>query len=170
MPTTRGRYEVRSADACRFQRSENVPAGKEYRPEILLCIAVLVISYAVVQTLFGGIFLFAIGVAEGADFSSAVSNGASFETLISDSGKTLAFLFSTLPTLLAVLLLCKLFQKRRPFTLGYVKAHMASEYAVGLLVGLAMMAVAVAVNVIAGGATFGASRPTCRLQRWCSFS
>lgn len=53
-----------------FKEAKTCQPGKNIVLEILLCIAVLVISYAVVQTLFGGIFLFAIGVAEGADFQA----------------------------------------------------------------------------------------------------
>ncbi len=65
-----------------------------------------------------------------------------------------ASLFATAGMILVVLLFCKLIQKRRMTSLGFVKKDMLKEYLVGLFMGFILFTVAVLICVITGTMKF----------------
>lgn len=65
-----------------------------------------------------------------------------------------ASLFATAGMILVVLLFCKLIQKRRMTSVGFVKKDMLKEYLVGLLMGFLFFTVAVLICVITGTMKF----------------
>lgn len=63
-------------------------------------------------------------------------------------------LFSTMGIILVTLLFCKLIQKRRMTSLGFVKKDMVKEYFVGLGFGFLLFTVAVLICVLTGSMKF----------------
>ena len=142
-----------------FQEARKCKPGKNIFLEMLIYVAVYFVSYIVVQTLAEIAFMLIAAVAQGADLTSGSFDFASIGSFIGADAKTLVDLFAALPALLMVLLCCRVVQKRRPFTLGYVTTRMPFEYVRGLIVGFIMMAAVAAVNIVAGGATFQGLTP-----------
>lgn len=76
---------------------------------------------------------------------------------------TLAMLFANAGLILIVCLYCKLIEKRKMTTLGFVKENMFKEYGKGCLAGFVMFSVAVLICVVTGSlklqisSTFSAS-------------
>ncbi len=66
----------------------------------------------------------------------------------------LAMLFSNIAIILVAMLFCKLIQKRRMTTLGFVKKDIAKEYGIGLAVGFGFFTVAVFLCLITGSLRF----------------
>ena len=63
---------------------------------------------------------------------------------------TLAMLFANAGLILIVCLYCKLIEKRKMTTLGFVKKNMFKEYGKGCLAGFVMFSVAVLICVVTG--------------------
>lgn len=63
---------------------------------------------------------------------------------------TISMLFSSIFMILITMLFCKLLQKRRMETLGFVKKDFLKEYGVGLVVGFAIFSAAVLLCVVTG--------------------
>ena len=63
---------------------------------------------------------------------------------------TIIMLFCTIITIVLTILFCKLIQKRKMSTLGFIKKGMFKEYGIGLLVGFAIFSAAVLLCVITG--------------------
>ncbi len=59
-------------------------------------------------------------------------------------------LFSDIMLILVILVFCRIFQKRKPRTLGFIKKHMISQYFLGFLLGIGMFSLAVFFCVITG--------------------
>ncbi len=59
-------------------------------------------------------------------------------------------LFATIGMTVVVILFCRLIQKRKPDTLGFIKSGMGKEYLTGLVVGFVMFSSAVLICVAAG--------------------
>lgn len=77
------------------------------------------------------------------------------ERLMSSDWYVIVMLFSDIMLILVVLLFCRLIQKRRLRTLGFVKKDMLKEYGIGLLVGFVFFSVCVLLGLITGGLKFG---------------
>lgn len=63
-------------------------------------------------------------------------------------------LFSDIMMIAVILLFCRIFQKRKPRTLGFVKEHVISQYLLGILLGTGMFSLAVFFCVITGALRF----------------
>ena len=63
---------------------------------------------------------------------------------------TIVMLFCTTVTILLTLLFCKLIQKRKMSTVGFVKKGLFKEYALGLLIGFVIFSVAVLLCIVTG--------------------
>lgn len=72
----------------------------------------------------------------------------------SSSVTTVAALFATLAMIGIVFLFCKVVQKRRLRTLGFVKTNAGKEYLRGLVFGFLMFSAAVLLCVVTGALTF----------------
>lgn len=68
-------------------------------------------------------------------------------------------LFCTAGLIATVMIYCLKLERRRLFTLGFVKKGALGEYAVGLLVGLLMFGAVYAIMIISGGAEFKGFNP-----------
>ena len=66
------------------------------------------------------------------------------------NGYTIAMLFSTSIIILFSMLFCKLIQKRKMRTLGFVKKGFLKEYFIGLLVGFIFFSICVLLCVVTG--------------------
>ena len=63
---------------------------------------------------------------------------------------TIGMLFANIAIILIVILFCKLIQKRKMSTLGFVKKGMGKEYGLGLLAGFVFFSAAVLLCVVTG--------------------
>ena len=72
----------------------------------------------------------------------------------SSNAYMLMMLFANIAMILIVMLFCKLAQKRRMTTLGFVKKDIVKEYGIGLTVGFVFFTVAVLLCMITGSLRF----------------
>lgn len=72
------------------------------------------------------------------------------EEVINSNAYTIIMLFCTIIMILITMLFCKLIQKRKMSTLGFVKKGMFKEYGIGLIVGFGIFSAAVLLCVITG--------------------
>lgn len=72
------------------------------------------------------------------------------ERLVSSDILTIASLFSTIAMTLLVMAFCKLIQKRKMRTIGFVKKGFLKEYGIGLIIGFAIFSIAVLFCVLTG--------------------
>lgn len=72
------------------------------------------------------------------------------ERLSGSDAFTISMLFSNIFMILITMLFCKLLQKRRMETLGFVKKDFLKEYGVGLVMGFAIFSAAVLLCVVTG--------------------
>lgn len=70
--------------------------------------------------------------------------------IASSSAYTISMLFSTISMILLAMLFCKLIQKRKMSTLGFVKKGMLKEYGIGLIVGFVIFSLAVLFCAVTG--------------------
>ncbi|MBQ8280204.1 MAG: CPBP family intramembrane metalloprotease [Roseburia sp.] len=66
-------------------------------------------------------------------------------------------LFANIAMILLTMLFCKVIQKRKMRTLGFMKKDMFKEYGIGLVVGFAIFTIAVLLCVVTGSLKLGAS-------------
>lgn len=64
-------------------------------------------------------------------------------------------LFATVATIIAVFIYCTKIEKRRLFTLGFVKKGAVTEYLIGLIIGLFMFSAAYGTVLLSGEYEFG---------------
>lgn len=81
------------------------------------------------------------------------------EVLASSDYYMIVMLFSDIMLILVVFLFCRLLQKRKLRTLGFVREGMWKEYGIGLLAGFAFFSVCVALGLVTGGLRFGGISP-----------
>lgn len=67
---------------------------------------------------------------------------------------TIGMLFANMAMILLTMLFCKVIQKRKMCTLGFVKKNMFKEYGMGLGIGFSMFSVAVLLCMITGALHF----------------
>ena len=70
--------------------------------------------------------------------------------IVASNAYTITMLFSTIAMILLTMLFCKLIQKRKMTTLGFVKKGMVTEYLIGLLIGFVIFSLAVLLCVVTG--------------------
>lgn len=70
--------------------------------------------------------------------------------IASSNAYTISMLFSTISMILLTMLFCKLIQKRKMTTLGFVKKGMLKEYVLGLIIGFAIFSFAVLLCTVTG--------------------
>lgn len=75
------------------------------------------------------------------------------EKLLSGDALMVASLFSTIAMTLIVMAFCKLIQKRKMRTIGFVKKGLLKEYGIGLVIGFALFSIAVLFCVLTGALT-----------------
>ncbi len=85
--------------------------------------------------------------------SSAAQMAELEAVILGDDTVMLVSLFATAIMIVAVMLFCKLIQKRKMRTLGFKKPGMWKEYGIGMLIGLLQMAVITLICVLTGAAT-----------------
>ncbi|MBQ8408528.1 MAG: CPBP family intramembrane metalloprotease [Clostridia bacterium] len=66
-------------------------------------------------------------------------------------------LFASGFMIIASILYCKLFEKRKPYTLGFTSKDCVSEYVMGIFIGLIMISIPVLVCKLTGCVTFAVS-------------
>lgn len=81
------------------------------------------------------------------------------EVLVSSDSYLIVSLFSDIMLILIVFLFCRLIQKRRLRTLGFVKKDMWKEYGLGLLLGFVFFSACVLLSLLTGGIRFGGISP-----------
>ena len=77
--------------------------------------------------------------------------------IASSDALTIGMLFANIAMILLTMLFCKVIQKRKMRTLGFVKKDMFKEYGIGLGVGFVIFTIAVLLCVITGSLKLGAS-------------
>ncbi len=77
--------------------------------------------------------------------------------IASSDALMVGMLFANIAMILLTMLFCKVIQKRKMRTLGFVKKDMFKEYGIGLVVGFAIFTIAVLLCVITGSLKLGAS-------------
>lgn len=135
-------------------KAQEAQKGMSWFLEILVFLAVFIVSSI------GQVFLIVPGelilLAQNADYRAAAAAGdmeaatAAAAQIGSSDLYAVFSLFATLGMTVVVLLFCRLLQKRRPDTLGFVKAGMGKEYLVGIIVGFVMFSSAVLICVVTG--------------------
>ncbi len=75
----------------------------------------------------------------------------------SSDAMVIGSLFATIAMTGVAMLFCKLIQKRKMRTLGFVKKDMVKEYGIGLVVGFAIFTVAVLICMVTGSLKLGVS-------------
>lgn len=104
-------------------------------------------------------------MATNEEYRSAVAGGdlaaieVVAEKMVASDGYLIITLFSDIMLILVVFLFCRLIQKRKLRTLGFVRAGMWKEYGLGLLVGFLFFSVCVALGLLTGGITFAGVSP-----------
>jgi len=77
--------------------------------------------------------------------------------IASSDAMLIGMLFANIAMILLTMLFCKVIQKRKMRTLGFVKKDMFKEYGIGLAVGFAIFTIAVLLCVLTGSLKLGAS-------------
>ena len=77
--------------------------------------------------------------------------------IASSDAMMIGMLFANIAMILITMLFCKVIQKRKMRTLGFVKKDMFKEYGIGLAVGFAIFTIAVLLCVVTGSLQLGAS-------------
>ena len=77
--------------------------------------------------------------------------------IASSDALVIGMLFANIAMILITMLFCKVIQKRKMRTLGFVKKDMFKEYGIGLAVGFAIFTIAVLLCVVTGSLKLGAS-------------
>lgn len=132
-------------------KAQEAQKGLNWFLEILIFLAVFVVSSIgqVLVMLPGELIL----LAQNADYRSAAAAGdvEAAAAQIGSSDLYMVFsLFATIGMTVVVILFCRLIQKRKPDTLGFIKSGMGKEYLTGLVVGFVMFSSAVLICVAAG--------------------
>lgn len=135
-------------------KAQEAQKGLNWFLEILVFLAVFVVS-SIGQMLCiipGELIL----LAQDADYRAAAAAGdieaatAAAARVGSADLYAVLSLFATIGMTVVVILFCRLIQKRKPDTLGFVKAGMGKEYLVGIVVGFVMFSSAVLICVVTG--------------------
>ena len=104
-----------------------------------------------------------------ADYMRAVQSGdiaAIMEasmTIATNNVMFLIMLFSEIMMIVVACLFCKLIQKRKMSTMGFVKKGMIKEYLIGAVVGFVIFSIAVLIGVVTGGLKIEGISPTFSL-------
>ena len=122
--------------------------------EILVFIAVFLVV-AVAESILMVPMLWSLMSADAGFQEAAASGNAAWlmeaaDRLMSGDSATLCMLFANLAMILVVLLFCRLIQKRRPVTLGFVRKNIAKEYLKGLGAGFLAFSGAVLLCILTG--------------------
>lgn len=153
-----------------FETPAAIRQAKESQKGMFLLWEVLVfIGVFLVATILQGIFIFPMEFLiqlRYPEISAAAASGdmnkytSLLNEMMSGDFFTIISLFSTGGIILVTLLFCKLIQKRRMNSLGFVKKDMAKEYLAGLGFGLLLFSGAVLICVLTGSMKFEGFSPT----------
>lgn len=94
------------------------------------------------------------------DYISAIKNGdmklmeSALEQIMANDVLMIGMLIAEIAMIAVACLFCKLIQKRKMSTLGFVKKGLFKEYLLGLVVGFVMFSVAVLIAVVTGSIEF----------------
>ncbi len=136
----------------------NAQKGLHWSLEMLIFLAVFIVC-TIAQAIFvippTFIFLFTnedyLNASMSGNFSEIFELSMKFAT---SNKMVLTTLFSTILMTGVVLLFCRLLQKRKMNTLGFVKRGWMKEYLIGLVVGFVIFSVAVGICVLTGSLEF----------------
>lgn len=132
--------------------------------ELLVFVAVFFVGMFAQMIIIAPVEL--VMMATNAEYQAAVADRdlaaleAVAQEMVSSDGYLIASLFSDIMLILVVLLFCRLIQKRKLRTLGFVKEGMWKEYGLGLAAGFLFFTACVALGLLTGGLTFGGVSPT----------
>ncbi|MBO5372568.1 MAG: CPBP family intramembrane metalloprotease [Lachnospiraceae bacterium] len=101
------------------------------------------------------------------DMSRAMQLGMELSTT---DNMMIATLFSTIMMILVVILFCKLIQKRKASSIGFVKKGAGIEYIKGIVAGFVLFSVAVLICVITGSLEFNGVSDTFALSAFLLFT
>lgn len=137
--------------------------GKPWILELLIFAAVFIVSQLamlIIMVPASYVLLFndkAYTDALKAGDATAAMN-ASVAISLTDS-YTVLMLLSEILMILIILLFCKLLQKRKMRTVGFVKKGMVKEYLIGMVAGFAVFSLIVLCSVLSGGMTIDGISP-----------
>lgn len=154
-------------------KAQEAQKGLNWFLEILVFLAVFVVSSIgqILVMMPGELIL----LAQNADYRKAAAAGdieaatAAAAQIGSSDLYAVFSLFATLGMTAVVILFCRLIQKRKPDTLGFVKAGMGKEYLVGIVVGFVMFSSAVLICVVTGAIKIEGVSETFRIGMFILF-
>lgn len=154
-------------------KAQEAHKGLNWFLEILVFLAVFVVSSIgqILVMMPGELIL----LAQNADYRKAAAAGdieaatAAAAQIGSSDLYAVLSLFATLGMTVVVILFCRLIQKRKPDTLGFVKAGMGKEYLVGIVVGFVMFSSAVLICVVTGAIKIEGISETFRIGMFILF-
>lgn len=156
-----------------IKQAKESQGGMFFLWEILVFIGVFLVSIIIESIfLFPMEFLIQLGHPE---LTAAAASGdmnkytSLLNEMMSGDFFTIISLFSTGGIILVTLLFCKLIQKRRMNSLGFVKKDMAKEYLVGLGFGFLLFSGAVLICILTGSMKFKGFSPTFSLGMFVLF-
>lgn len=140
----------------------NAQKGLHWCLEMLIFLAVFIVG-TIIESIVVMPIMFVI-IFSNEDYMNTIMSGT-FTDIYSKSTELTTELMSSIPLLLStlfatilmtvvVLLFCRLLQKRKMNTLGFVKKGWFKEYLVGLAVGFVIFSVAVGICVLTGALEF----------------
>ncbi len=89
------------------------------------------------------------------DYSNAITNAVNNLMSNMPAWLNIISLFATVTTIIAVFIYCTKLEKRRLFTLGFIKKGAITEYLMGLAIGLCMFSFAYLSVILSGELEFG---------------
>lgn len=140
------------------QQARERKKGMFWLLEILVFLAVFIVS-GIVQSVFMMPMELIIQLQHPEMMEAAVSGDMDeymriFNEATSGNMYVIAMLFSTAGIIIITLLFCKLIQKRKMTSLGFVKKDMVKEYLIGMGGGFILFSVAVLICVVTGTMKF----------------
>ena len=140
------------------QQARERKKGMFWLLEILVFIAVFIVS-GIVQSVFMMPMELIIQLQHPEMMEAAVSGDMDeytriFNEATSENMYVIVMLFSTVGIIIITLLFCKLIQKRKMTSLGFVKKDMVKEYLIGMGGGFILFSVAVLICVVTGTMKF----------------
>lgn len=146
-----------------IQETAQTKKGLVWILELLVFVAVFLVGMFAQMIIIAPVQL--VMMFTNAEYQKAAASGdlqaamEAAEGMVSSDGYMIAALFSDIMLILVVFLFCRLIQKRKLRTLGFLKKDMWKEYGLGLLVGFLFFSVCVALGLVTNGLKFGGISP-----------
>ena len=154
-------------DAAKAQK------GLNWALEILIFVAVFFVSnFAMMIILFPVEFILLF---TKTDYMQAIINNdvqlamEASQAIMNMESMLVITLLADIMMILVVCLFCKLIQKRKMSTMGFVKKGMIKEYLIGLVAGFAVFSLAVLLGVVSGGLKIEGFNPNVSIGMLIAF-